>query len=576
MEKIWRSREENFQQSVGASGLSESDYPPLILRLLLSRGLNDPDQVRKLLSPKLAELKDPFTMIDIGRAVERLVRAFRDQEKVCIYADFDLDGTSGLALLQDGFRQLGFQNLVWAQPKRLSEGYGFHAHIVEDLKAQGVSVIVTVDVGITAFQACQRASELGMDVVITDHHQPAESLPIALSVVNPNRRDDGSGLGFLCGAGVAFYLLRALKRGLVQAGLISESTLDLRSVLDCFCIGTLTDMVPLVEDNRALVKQGLLCLEKTQRPGLRALLEALDLSGRTLTSQDVAIRFAPKLNALSRMEMGILPIDLFLVEDKSRAVEMVKTVLANNSTRVQLQGAGESEAFDRLKDWPHPDFAFLSSPNFHRGVVGLIATKISLARNVPAFVGSVNSEGIVTGSGRLPSGHGGSLLRVLEAAKDHLLRFGGHDAAAGFEYRVEDEPLILEKFVEFFEGQDSLAQAWLDYDVQANLSEVNENLMKWLEILGPFGQGFENPLLCFRRVQIQDLIVLKGNHLKFKLQAEAGDQRLDAIYFSPPPKILEDLPNKGSSLDILGEVQWNYFSGRRTVQVLIKDFKKSV
>jgi single-stranded-DNA-specific exonuclease len=576
LEKIWRSREENFQQSVGASGLSESDYPPLILRLLLSRGLNDPDQVRKLLSPKLAELKDPFTMIDIGRAVERLVRAFRDQEKVCIYADFDLDGTSGLALLQDGFRQLGFQNLVWAQPKRLSEGYGFHAHIVEDLKAQGVSVIVTVDVGITAFQACQRASELGMDVVITDHHQPAESLPIALSVVNPNRRDDGSGLGFLCGAGVAFYLLRALKRGLVQAGLISESTLDLRSVLDCFCIGTLTDMVPLVEDNRALVKQGLLCLEKTQRPGLRALLEALDLSGRTLTSQDVAIRFAPKLNALSRMEMGILPIDLFLVEDKSRAVEMVKTVLANNSTRVQLQGAGESEAFDRLKDWPHPDFAFLSSPNFHRGVVGLIATKISLARNVPAFVGSVNSEGIVTGSGRLPSGHGGSLLRVLEAAKDHLLRFGGHDAAAGFEYRVEDEPLILEKFVEFFEGQDSLAQAWLDYDVQANLSEVNENLMKWLEILGPFGQGFENPLLCFRRVQIQDLIVLKGNHLKFKLQAEAGDQRLDAIYFSPPPKILEDLPNKGSSLDILGEVQWNYFSGRRTVQVLIKDFKKSV
>jgi single-stranded-DNA-specific exonuclease len=576
LEILWRSREEKLLNGPEIpNGLSEAEFPPLIRRLLFSRGLTDSEQVRKLLTSKLAELKDPFLMLDMAKGVDRLVEAFRQQEKICVYADFDLDGTSGLALLNDGLRQLGFQNLVLCQPKRLSEGYGFHAHIVEDLKTQGVSVIVTVDVGITAFEASQRARDLGMDVILTDHHQPTDSLPPALAVINPNRRDDTSKLGFLCGAGVAFYFLRALKRGLLQAGLISEATLDLKSVLDCFCIGTLTDMVPLVEDNRALVKQGLLQLEQTTRPGLRALLDSLDLSGRTLTSQDVAIRFAPKLNALSRMEMGILPIDIFVVEDAATARKMVETVLKNNSTRVQLQGEGESEAMDRLKDWPHEGFVFLSSRNFHKGVVGLIATKISLLKNVPTFVGSVNEAGVVTGSARLPQGRQESLLHALDAAKDHLVRFGGHDAAAGFEYEEHKQDLILDKLVEHFQNQIQVAQRWIDYDVEATLPEINENLMRWFEILGPFGQGFANPILCFRQVVLQDYTVLKGNHLKFKFQDLEGKKKLDGIYFSPAPQVLENLPPKGGVVDILGEVQWNYFSGRRTVQILVKDMRSS-
>lgn len=575
METFWRSREEQALNRTEISNeISASEYPPLIRRLLFSRGLKDSDQVTKWLSPKLAGLKDPFTLLDMEKGVQRLVQAFQKQEKICLYADFDLDGTSGLALLQDGFRQLGFENLVLSQPKRLSEGYGFHTHIVEELAAQGVSVIITIDVGITAFAASQRAKELNIDVILTDHHQPAEKLPEAFAVINPNRRDDISGLGYLSGAGVAFYFLRALMRVLLREKLISESSLNLKSVLDCFCIATLTDMVPLIEDNRALVKQGILQLEQTRRPGLRALLDELGLSGRTLTSQDVAIRFAPKLNALSRMEMGILPIDLYLVEDPEKARTMVQTVLKNNTTRVQLQGAGESEAFDRLRDWPHEGFVFLSSRNFHKGVIGLIATKICLQKNVPTFIGAINAEGVITGSARLPQGMGKGLLQALEAASPYLVRFGGHEAAAGFELEESKQELFLQKLIEHFRGQDQVAQQrCLDFDLEANLQDISENVMKWLEVMGPFGQSFESPVLCFRNVSLQDVMVLKGNHLKFKFQDQDGQKRIDGIYFSPPPQVLNELPGKGATVDILGELQWNYYLGRRTVQILVKDLK---
>ncbi len=575
MEIQWHSREEKaLNESGGSSELSTTEYPSLIRRLLISRGLRDPQLVQKWIAPKLSDLKDPLSMLDMKKGVDRLVQAFQNKEKVCIYADFDLDGTSGLALLNDGLRQLGYQDLVLAQPKRLSQGYGFHSYIVEDLKSQGVSVIITVDVGITAFEACDRARELGVDVVLTDHHQPAESLPSASMVINPNRRDDTSGLGYLSGCGVAFYFLRALKRGLLEAGLISERNLDLKSVLDCFCIGTLTDMVPLVGDNRVLVKQGILTLEQTKRPGLRSLLQALDLSGRTLSSQDVAIRFAPKLNALSRMEMGILPIDLFLVDDASEAQKMVKTVLENNSTRMQLQGAGEDEAFEKLRSWPHPQFVFIASRNFHKGVVGLIATKISLEKNVPTFVGAINEEGVITGSGRLPQGRADSLLDALESAGAHMVRFGGHDAAAGFELKSENFEAAVGAFQAHYETQAPAVRKSFQYDLEARLEEVSENLMRWLEVLGPFGQGFECPILCFRRLMIDDLIVLKAKHLKFKLIDPETKKRVEGIYFSAPPSVLENLPSRGSFVDLIGELQWNYFSGRRTVQLLVKDFKQ--
>lgn len=575
MEILWRSKEiELSSRPESLSPLPQSDYPLLIHRLLIARGFKDSERVSRFISPKLSELRDPFLMLSMEKACERMLEAFAKKEKICIYADFDLDGTSGLALLNDGLRQLGFTELVLAQPKRLSEGYGFHSHIVEDMHHQGVSLIVTVDVGITAFAACEKARELGLDVIITDHHQMAETLPKALCVVNPNQKGDSSQLGFLCGAGVGFYLLRGLKRKLVQAKLVPETALDLKSLLDCFCIATLTDMVPLIEDNRTLVKLGIRQLEQTKRPGLQALLEALDLSGRPLSSQDVAIRFAPKLNALSRMENGILPIDLYLAKDIETARKMVKTVLLNNSTRVQLQGAGEAEALEFLKSWPFEKFVFIASRQFHKGIVGLIATKISQLKNVPVFVGAINEEGVMTGSARLPNGANQSLLKAFEAGSQYLNRFGGHDAAAGFELAEKNQEAFVAALAGYYESQKDPEARALDFDLEAELSEITENLMRWFDVLGPFGQSCASPLLCFRRVTLREVIQLKGGHLKFKLEEGNSFRRFDGMYFSPPTDMNASL-YVDRQIDVLGEIQWNYFAGKKTIQILIKDFKLS-
>jgi single-stranded-DNA-specific exonuclease len=581
MEIVWRSREtlvsdlENSDQ--GTSGPEELDCPPLVQRFLRARGLTGKEEAAKFLMPRLSDLKDPLKINGIKIAVSRLVEAYKAQEKICVYADFDLDGISGLALLDEGFRQLGFKNVVLAQPKRLSDGYGFHSHLVEELADQGVSLIVTVDVGITAWKACETARARHVQVIITDHHQVGDKLPEALTIVNPNLPGDQSGLGFLCGAGVAFYLLRALKRALVDEKLIPENQFDLKSVLDCFCIATVTDMVPLVEDNRVLVKAGLLQLESTMRPGLRALLKELDLDGRSLTSQDVAIRFAPKLNALSRMEMGILPIDLYTVRDQVKAEEMVKTVLKNNSTRVQLQGEADTEANEFLKTWPHDQFVFVASKNFHKGVVGLIATKLALSTHLPAFVGSMNEEGVITGSARLPQGASESLLDALGAASGILQRFGGHDAAAGFELLASRQEEFISALVEHYQHRELQTKKIVDYDVDASYEEINELLMRWLDSLGPFGQGFAQPLFCFKNIFVKELVNLKGGHLRLKLEDTVSGNKGEAIFFSPPASIsaqlAEALDTKSAFVNILGELQWNYFSGRKTVQLLIKDLQ---
>lgn len=576
MEIVWRSRENAFEVSVNEQE-GGSEYPPLVHRFLRARGLIHKESADKFLSPKLSDLKDPFKIGGMRQAVDRLVSAYRLQEIICVYADFDLDGTSGLALLDEGLRQLGFKNLVLAQPKRLSDGYGFHSHLVEELADQGVSLIVTVDVGITAVKACETAKLKKVDVIITDHHQVGESLPEALTIVNPNLPGDQSGLGFLCGAGVAFYLLRALKRALVNEKLIPENQFDLRSVLDCFCIATVTDMVPLVEDNRVLVRAGLQQLENTQRPGLRALLKALDLQDRGLTSQDVGIRFAPKLNALSRMEMGILPIDLYTVKDATKAEEMVKTVLKNNSTRVQLQGEADAEASEFLKTWPHDQFVFVASKNFHKGVVGLIATKLALSTHMPAFVGSINDEGVITGSARLPQGGSDSLLEALSANAGILQRFGGHDAAAGFELLASKQDDFIQGLANHYKTREAQTTKFVDYDVDAQFDEVNEFLMRWLDSLGPFGQGFSQPLFCFRNILVKELVTLKGAHLKLKLEDSITGKKGEGIFFSPPSHLISRLQDalleKNLQVHLLGEVQWNYFAGRKTVQLLIKDLQ---
>ncbi|WP_413612242.1 single-stranded-DNA-specific exonuclease RecJ [Bdellovibrio sp. HCB-110] len=572
MNPLWKPRELLTEAEVPSK--VEGQWPSLIGKILAARGFAESAEVEKLLFPKLADMKDPLSLKGMSHALERLGKAYLNNEKICIYADFDLDGTSGLALLKTGMLALGFPEVLHYQPKRLSEGYGFHAAAVEELHKQGVSLIITVDVGITAHAAVNRARELGVDVILTDHHLPAETIPDAFVVVNPNQGDCPSGLGFLCGAGVAFYLLRGLKRYFQDHPQLPKNNWDLKEVLDYFVIGTLTDMVPLVEDNRVLVKHGLVKLAETKRAGLRALLEELDLVDRPLTSQDVAIRFAPKLNALSRMESGVLPIDIFLLEDAAKARSMVREVMKNNSTRVQLQNDAEIEAQELLKEWPHKDFVFVASKSFHRGVVGLIATKLTQVYNKPAFVGSLGDDGMIVGSARLPQGQEACLVEAMSSAQELLSRFGGHSAAAGFEIAETRVSNFVEKLSGHFSDlREKPKPLEIFYDVEAKLSEVGASLMKWYDFVGPFGAGFSIPLIHFSNVQVLSKRELKGGHLRLKIADAEGQSSSEALLFTPTPRQLETLQNVPGFYNVLGELQWNYFAGQKTIQILIRDLK---
>ena len=552
--------------------------PDLLQKVLLSRGIED-HSVEQVLNPKLTFLKDPFALYDMDKAVQRLIQAYHQKEKICIYADFDLDGTSGLAILMDAFKKMGFQDVLYYQPKRLSEGYGFHPHAVEELHHLGVSLIVTVDVGITSFAAFEKANELNMQVILTDHHLPIkendqEILPKAYALINPNHHRCQSGLGYLCGAGVAFYLVRALRKAFSEdPNQPVPQNWDLKLLLDLFCIGTLTDMVPLVDDNRVLVKHGMVVLEKTDRPGLKFLLERLDLTGRQLTSQDVSIRFAPKLNALSRMESDVLPIHIYLEESQARAKSLVDKILENNQTRQSLQSSSEEMALQKLSNWSYKDFVFVSSEHFHRGIIGLIATKLANDFNRPAFVGSINSEGMVVGSSRLPSGFEGNLVEALKYSENELTRFGGHAAAAGFELPFKNEARFIANLEQYFADlKNNPKELEIEFDSVAQLSEINSALMKWHDHLGPYGVGFQIPLFRFNNLQLHSYKELKGGHLKLSFME--NNQKMDALFFSPSEH-KKKLIQKDMIYDVLGELQMNYFNKSKTIQILVKDFKKN-
>ncbi len=551
-------------------------WPRPLKELLMNRGFHTDHHVEEFFSRSIQNLKDPFLILGLDRACDRLAAALEKNEKICIYADFDLDGTSGCALLKRALEQLGFKNVMAYQPRRLTEGYGFHAHVVEDLKKQNVDLILTCDVGITAFKACEKAKELGIDVVITDHHLPAGELPEALVVVNPNQKADTSGLGYLSGAGVAFTLMRGLKRILTDRKQGTPEKLNLKDLLDCFTIATLTDMVPLIEDNRVLVQMGLKSLAQTTRPGLAALLQALNLAGKSLTSSDVAIRFAPKLNALSRLEGEVLPLDLYLVEDLAESQRLVEKALIQNQERVSLQAEALKEALEKAQAQTGQAFVFVYSENFHRGVIGLIATSLAQSSGKPAFVASLDvEEGKMVGSCRLPDSADLSLVDALGSAGDYLLRFGGHARAAGFEFikeNVDNVILSLEKH--FMNDVQNKKKTF--YDATLSFAEFDYDLMTWLEKMEPFGVGFERPLFLISKVEIRKLQNLKGGHLKVSLHQQ-GIER-EAVIFGPTLKQKETLESikKNQMIDVMAELQVHEWKGRKSLQLLLEDVRVSI
>jgi len=555
-----------LKASSGTHQLTSSPMPmpPLMWKWLIARGFETKDQIQEFLTPSLSDIKNPFTLTDMNLAVDRLLLAYQTQETICVYGDYDLDGSTGISLIVAGLKGLGFKNVSFYQPSRFLEGYGIHKEALDIIAKRGDKIVISVDCGITAIEEAKHAGLLGLELIITDHHLPRQSdsgvlLPECLAVINPNRGNCTSSLTYLSGVGVGFYLLMAIKSRL------PNSKFDLKSLLDLFAIGTISDMVPLKKENRVLVKHGLKNLSCTQRPGLQALLQKLGLIDRELDSTDVAFSIAPKLNALSRLELDIRPLDVLMCENLTQAQVMAEKVVDLNTQRKHLQTELEDRITAQLNEELNQPVIVLSA-NGHAGVVGLVATKVSQLTGKPAFITAWhNGEGIGSARGTevdcLPEG--------LSKASEFLERFGGHAQAAGFSLQPENFEGFKAALIAHYSRRDlkeiSIEQI---YDVETELNEINENFMNWLKHAGPFGVDNPPPVFKIKAVHVTGVKWLKEQHLKLTLSDLST--RTEALAFFAKGKYTVET---GEKVDLFVEPSWNYWQGQKRLQLLIRGLK---
>ena len=531
---------------------------PLAAKTLVNRGLADPDAARRFLAPSLEDLHDPMTMRDMPEAVERLLRAIQAHEKILIYGDYDVDGTSSVVLLTKAIELAGGA-ADYHVPHRLKDGYGMRAEVVEAAAEQGVKLIVSVDTGIRAAEVVRRANQLGIDVIVTDHHLPEIDLPPAVAVLNPNRPDCAYPEKNLCGAGVAFKLAQALVSA--QGWSADRARRVCESLLKVAAIATVADVVPLTGENRIIVKHGLDGLRSVRNAGLRALLDVAGFAhGTAPSSRQVAFQIAPRINAAGRMDTAQSVIEMFLTGDPARARELAQQLHDQNADRQQVE-AETREICESMEVDASAAALVYYAENWHRGVLGIVASRLVERLNRPVFVLSRNHEdGLAQGSGRsIPAFH---LLEALESMADLFVKFGGHKHAAG----VTLDPANVDKFRERFNayGQAHLQpedfQPRMEIDGVLELKEIDEGAVNELFTLAPFGHGNPPPLFAALNVEIAALpVVLREKHLRLTAKQNGRWLTLKAWNFAD--RAAELAP--GARVDIVFALEEDAYSAAR-------------
>jgi single-stranded-DNA-specific exonuclease len=504
---------------------------PLAAKTLVNRGLAEPDAARRFLAPSLEDLHDPLTMRDMPQAVERLLRAIRSREKILLYGDYDVDGTSAVVLLTKAIELTGGA-ADYHVPHRLKDGYGMRAEVVEAAAEQGVKLIVSVDTGIRAAQVVSRANQLGIDVIVTDHHLPESELPPAVAVLNPNRPDCEYAEKNLCGAGVAFKLAQALVGA--QGWPADRVRRVCESLLKIAAIATVADVVPLTGENRIIVKHGLDGLRAVKNPGLRALLDVAGFAhGTAPSSRQVGFQIAPRINAAGRMDTAQSVIEMFLTRDAARARELAQQLHDQNADRQQVE-LEIRELCEGMAVDPAAAALVYYAENWHRGVLGIVASRLVERLNRPVFVLSRNHEdGMAQGSGRsIPAFH---LLEALESMADLFIKFGGHKHAAGLTL----DPAKVDEFRVRFNayGQANLRpedfQPRLEMDAALQLREIDDAAVNQLFTLAPFGHGNPPPLFVALDVEVAAApMVMKEKHLRLTVKQNGRFLKLKAWNFA--------------------------------------------
>ncbi|MCC5875748.1 MAG: single-stranded-DNA-specific exonuclease RecJ [Candidatus Sumerlaeia bacterium] len=554
-----------YQEGRAATLARSLKLHPIVARVLQSRGWDDgrPD-LDGFITPALRQLRPPSELMDMGKGIERVARAIRDGEKIWIYGDYDVDGVTSTALMISVLRFLGVTPRHFI-PHRVKDGYGMSVQRVEDIAQEGCDLIVTVDTGITAVEPIRRARELGIDVVVTDHHKAGMELPDAVALINPNRPDVEYPWGRLCGVGVVFKFAHALLR---ESGRPEVECKEfLRAQLDLVALGTIADVVPLTGENRVLAHFGLPAIMKSPRPGIRALMDAARLTPRTATPDLVSFGLGPRLNAAGRTDSAEIALELLLTKDLRRAAQLAKELENLNVERRRIEDdiLGESvQEADTLTSSSPTHALVVGGEGWHLGVVGIVASRLVERYQMPSIVLAIE-DGVARRSARSIDDF--DLHGALAPCREPLIGFGGHASAAGLRLYVDALPDFRGALNEHAGGILGTGPRVINVNVDAELSprDLCWELYDDLQKLQPFGEGNPEPVFLMRNVRCRQPARLVGknqDHLKVALHGEGKD--FDGIGFSMGRQ--KDIFDAGL-VDVLVRPSENVFNGSARLEV---------
>ena len=543
---------------------------PIVARLLCQRGLSDPELADRFLNPSLDHLHDPMLLADMSVAVDRIMGAIARKEKIAIHGDYDVDGVTSTVILRRALELLG-GNVMHFIPERLKDGYGLQPVAIERLHAEGVALVISVDCGIRGAEAGRRARELGVDLIITDHHEPDTELPPALAIINPKRTDCSYPDKYLAGVGVALKLVQALCRCAGREKLMP-------GFIKVAAIGTLADVVPLVGENRVIAKLGLDLLTKgPHKVGLRELIDVCGLTGKTIDSYHIGFMLAPRVNAAGRMSTPDIAARLFLADDEAMVEEVRQLALQLDGENVKRQEE-EAEILAAAKKIVQTDpeigarsVLVVAGEGWHRGVIGIVASKLMDTFHRPAIVLSVEGD-IAHGSCRSFSRF--DMLGALERCAHLLMRFGGHKQAAGLTLdakRIRDLRLAVNDVADETLGPDDLMPR-LRIDGGLTFREITGGVAAGVLALAPFGAGNPRPVFSARGVEIIDgPRKLKERHLKMSLKQEGRIFRAIAWRAAERHDFLAE---HKAALDVAFSLEQNYYNGQTYVELTLADLKR--
>ena len=539
--------------------LVQAGFTPLLAAVLNVRGLRTPEEAQRFLDIDDCLLGDPLMLADMPQAVMRLTRAIAAKEKVAVYGDYDVDGITSSCMLTDYLRRRGLECILYI-PDRLEEGYGVNKDAIQSLSDQGVSLIVTVDCGVTTVEEAAFASSIGVDMIITDHHECREELPDATAVVDPKRSDCNYPGHDLAGVGVAFKLLCALEG---RADTVLERYSDLVAV------GTIADVMPLTGENRYIVMKGLDKLQNDPRPGLRALVVEAGLGEKKVTATNVGFTLAPRLNASGRLGQVETATQLLLTDNSRRASDFAYNLCQLNHDRQQLEQDIWKDALEMLAGEKPSTPIVLAREEWHQGVIGIVASRLTEAFGVPAIMICLDGE---KGKGSCRSCGGFNLFDALSACSEHLEGFGGHTLAAGLTIRRENIGAFRAALAEYYLAHPVDCVSTLEIDLCADTPELlSMQCVEDLARIEPCGAGNPRPQLCLLGAVLSDLIPIgSGRHLR--LQLEKFGQTYEAVYFNVTAEALG--LRIGDVVDAAFFPQINEFRGRRNVQLLINSLRR--